>query len=109
MWTQATSRADKLSMMSFEELLALGRAKLDAQAAYNRVQILEAEHARFRAMKSAKPYAFGGPSSANTVVETIRNAYHVIAQIDERNPGDPAAAEALKEVESYLTDVGLEP
>jgi hypothetical protein len=95
--------------MSFEELLALGRAKLDAQAAYNRVQILAAERARFRAMRTAKPYAFGSTSATNGVAEQIRNAYHVIAKIDEQNPGDPATIEALQEVRDYLAVVGLDP
>ncbi len=92
-------------MMTLEELLALGRAKLGAQEAYNRVQLLAAERARLRALRSNHPYALRAVSAEDAVVEQLWNAYHVIAEIDQRNPGDPAATEALEEVRAYLARV----
>jgi len=95
--------------MTFQELLALGRAKLDAQAAYNRVQISRLEKARVRALRSADPYGLRGLTGTHAVIEQLQDAYRIIAEIDRRNPGDPASSEALEEVRAYLAGVGLEP
>ncbi len=96
-------------MMTLEELLALGRAKLGAQAAYNRVQLLASERARLRALRSNDARALRSISSEAAIVAQLWHAYQIIAEIDQRNPGDPAATEALEEVRTYLAGVALDP
>lgn len=95
-------------MMTLEELLNLGRAKVGAQEAYNRVRLIAAERTRLRAMRT-DGFAASLASSEPAVVEQLWNAYRVISEIDERNPGDPAVIEALEEVRAYLAGIELDP